>query len=46
MRAGDLVEHFKRLMDARPEKDWENDAYIFQPKPEQIERYRNNWSPL
>jgi hypothetical protein len=46
MRAGELVEHFERLMDARPHKDWENDAYIFQPKPEQIERYRNNWSPL
>jgi hypothetical protein len=46
MRARQLVEHFERLMDARPDKDWENDAFIFQPKPEQIEHYQNNWSPL
>jgi hypothetical protein len=46
MRARELVEHFEGLMDARPDKDWENDRFIFQPKPEQIERYRNDWSPL
>jgi hypothetical protein len=46
MRAGELVRHFERLMEERPDKDWENNSYIFQPKPEQIERYRNEWSPL
>lgn len=46
MRAGDLVAHFRGLMEERPEVDWENNAYIFQPKPDQVEPYRNDWGPL
>lgn len=46
LRAGDLQVHFRSLMEAKPEIDWERNAYIFQPKPEQIEPYKNEWSPL
>lgn len=46
MRAGKLVEHFERLMEEKPDVDWEHNNYIFQPKPEQVECYRNEWSPL
>lgn len=46
MPARDLVAHFERLMEERPEVDWASNRYIFQPKPEQVEPYRNEWTPL
>ncbi len=44
--AGHLVSHFEGLMRERPDVDWANNRYIFQPWPEQMEPYRNQWAPL
>lgn len=46
LRAGDLTAHFERLMAERPEVDWSKNAYIFQPRPEEVEPYRDEWGPL
>lgn len=46
LRAGDLQAPFRGLMKASPETDWEKNAYIFQPTPEQSAPYKNEWTPL
>lgn len=46
VRAGYLQSHFQRLMSERPDKDWSRDMHRFHVRPERIEPYKDDWTPL
>ena len=46
VRASHLQEHFERLMAKRPDVDWDTNMYRYHPEPQDIEPFRNDWSPL
>lgn len=46
VRASHLQGHFRRLMNEKPNKNWDKDMYRYHAKPEDIEPFRNDWRIL